>query len=446
MSNKEKIYKRETTWGFPLEVIGLGMRLIQASSMFLVSILLARELGPVGYGVFSYAHAWILLVAAICHFGLPTFLIREVAAYNYRQDHAVLRGLLYFPDRLLLVGSIIGIMMAALIAYSGLFGRPDLTTIVVGLPIIFLIPQMAVNESIARGFGYVLLGQLGQLVIRPSTQLLLLFLTLLFGMQLTPVIAMLTLTSAALIGFVGSGIIRKLKTATLVDVAPKVNLALWWPSLLRLTAVGALGALAPLIGTLTLGATSSEIEVGYFSVAMQLTTLISIGLIVINAQLGPAIGAAFAASDFEELQRLAVRACRFSLLIAIPISVPAIFVGGWILVAFYGEPYRPAASVLMLLALAQVINATVGSATILLVSAHMEKLVLVWHGISLCVQVILSLLLIPSLGAAGAAIAATCAVLVASSALSITVYYKINVVSLPVNFLAFANRNKDHKL
>lgn len=69
-----KIYLANTSWIMAEKVIGIGLG-------FLVTILVARYLGPVQFGVFAYAMSLIALFATAGHVGLSGLLVRELSKY-----------------------------------------------------------------------------------------------------------------------------------------------------------------------------------------------------------------------------------------------------------------------------------------------------------------------------------------------------------------------------
>ncbi|MDD5638422.1 MAG: flippase [Candidatus Pacebacteria bacterium] len=70
-TTKQTIFKN-TFWLMLAEGISKGL-------MFFLTILIARYLGAEGYGIFSFAFAFVALFAVLADFGLSTLTIREVA-------------------------------------------------------------------------------------------------------------------------------------------------------------------------------------------------------------------------------------------------------------------------------------------------------------------------------------------------------------------------------
>ena len=77
---------------------GLGTAGVQPSNrllMLALGIVLALNLGPDGYGVYAYAFAIMSLLMVTAEAGVPTLLMREVAASLGRAEWGLLRGALH---------------------------------------------------------------------------------------------------------------------------------------------------------------------------------------------------------------------------------------------------------------------------------------------------------------------------------------------------------------
>lgn len=136
---KQTILKN-TFWLFTAAGISNGL-------MFFLTILIARYLGAVGFGKFSFAFAFVALFAVIADFGLSTLTIREVArnkklARKYINNIAVMK---------LILGIITFALIIIVIQFLG--KRPEVKTLVY-LAGIFIIIQSFTGffRSIFRAF------------------------------------------------------------------------------------------------------------------------------------------------------------------------------------------------------------------------------------------------------------------------------------------------------
>src|ERR1700686_2531071 len=72
----------------------LGLRIGFGVLSFGLSIFLARLLGKEGFGAYSYAFAWIVVLGVPTILGADQLLTREVAAYETKREWGLMRGLL----------------------------------------------------------------------------------------------------------------------------------------------------------------------------------------------------------------------------------------------------------------------------------------------------------------------------------------------------------------
>ena len=422
----------------PIEITGLALRLFHAGFTFIIAIILARFMGPESYGEFAYVLSWILFGSLIAQVGLPVFLVREVAISKYENDTLKLNGLLKLSNLIVLGVSIIVTLIIYGVASTEALGKPSLNLLMIGLPSIFFISYIAVNQGIVRGLGGIIGGQLSNLFIRPLSQFLVLAgILILFGFNsLTPRFAIWSLTLSTFAGFVVAFFLKHIFKPTVRHKVEKVEWSFWRKGLLKLSLLNFVTALSTTISVLVLGVLSTKTEVGFYNVCAQLVILLSLGLNVINAQYAPELSEAYAADEKKQLQRLATQASRFSLLIAFPFAILALFFGSGVLTLLFDVGYAQAAPALAILSIGNIFNAMCGSVALILVSARLEHHVVIWQCLGLVFHVILLVILCPPYGAMGAAIAATSSLILWNSALLMKVWTTTGIISLPIRMKA----------
>ena len=101
-----------------------GIRSVGMAFGFLVGIQLARGLGAAGYGVYGLAMAIISLITTPTEFGLPQLVMREVASAHVRSDWSLIRGILRWSNRtvLLLSFSMAGTGLVGWLLFKEQFG------------------------------------------------------------------------------------------------------------------------------------------------------------------------------------------------------------------------------------------------------------------------------------------------------------------------------------
>src|SRR6266481_524489 len=80
---------------------------------FPLSVALARLLGAVEYGAYTYAFAWMVLLAVPAILGMDQLIVRDVAAYHLKSDWASLKTLLKKANQAVFTASSLLVLAAA---------------------------------------------------------------------------------------------------------------------------------------------------------------------------------------------------------------------------------------------------------------------------------------------------------------------------------------------
>jgi O-antigen/teichoic acid export membrane protein len=140
----------------------------------ILSIILARALGPHGFGIYAYAFAIMNLLMILAEAGVPTLLLREIAAGRSRGAWGVVRGLM---QRSLQVVALVSIGISLLGFLFLIISVQTITTETYHTfeAMLFLLPMVALSKTVAhalRGFDKVLSSQVLELILWPGLALL----------------------------------------------------------------------------------------------------------------------------------------------------------------------------------------------------------------------------------------------------------------------------------
>lgn len=148
----------------------------------------------------------------------------------------------------------------------------------------------------------------------------------------------------------------------------------------------------------------NSVDLGLFKAAERVALLISFVLLVINAVLPPRFASFHLKGDLEGLGVLARKGAIIGLVLASPLLILC-FVFPHLILGLFGAEFIEAASLLRIIAVAQVVNVVTGSVGFLLNMTGHERLM---RNIALCCNgfgLAAFLILIPMFGAMGAAVA-----------------------------------------
>lgn len=421
---------------------GLGSAGVQALTIVFalaLGILLARGLGVEGYGTYAYAYAIMGLLMVVAEAGVPTLLMREVAAALGQRRWGLLRGALIRGCQLVLLASvsvsIVGFMVLSSMAHRlnpAVFETTEL--------MLALLPLAALGKTIAgaiRGLHHAVVGQALEMLLRPF--LVFAGCGMLFVLVPTlrqPQFAMATqLVAAAVVLLVGGWLLSYHRPDASRVEPVEYRSYQWLRSALPFTLIGGAGIINNQADILMLGWFGDATQVGTYRVAMQGATLAAFGLQAISAVVAPHFAQLYAQGDIDKLQRLAVVSARIALFAALPIVIILVFAGGDILTWVFGAEFASGQLPMAILAIGQLIVAPIGMGGALVSMAGFENVVSKAIWLSALSNIALNFFLIPIFGTAGAAASTAITVSMWNAFLFIFAKKKVNIIVFPVSRL-----------
>src|SRR5262249_4688653 len=147
----------------------LALRVAFGGLSFVLTIILARTLGMEGFGAFSYAFAWTVLLGVPAILGMDQLLIREIAMYRVHSQWHLIRGLLRTANCSVLVVSVCLAMVAGVFAWllRGYFAQDMVPTFWLSLLLLPLISVTRVRQGALQGLQHVVLGSIPERLIQP---------------------------------------------------------------------------------------------------------------------------------------------------------------------------------------------------------------------------------------------------------------------------------------
>lgn len=389
----------------------LALKLVSAGLGFALAVILARVLGPAGYGVYAYVFALVSLLAIPAQFGLPHLVVRETARAQARAEWGLMRGVWRWSALAAAALAVTIALAAGLLAwgFADRFTGLQLATFAWGLA---LVPLMALGNlagAALRGLRRVVQGQLPEFVLRPAGFLVLTAAGVLWGGGLTAAAAM-ALHAAAAAGALVIGawlLARRRPPPVRRSPAPVYQTRLWVNSAMPLALVAGMHVLHQHTDIVILGLFRDSGDVGVYRVAAQGAMVVAFGLQAINMVVAPQFARLHAAGDMASLQWTATFSARVILLLTLPLVVLLLFLGGPVIHFVFGPGYGAAYPALAILVVGQLCNAAFGSVAFLLNMTGHERDTARGLAMAVAANVMLNLLLVPLLGLEGAALATT---------------------------------------
>jgi O-antigen/teichoic acid export membrane protein len=414
---------------------GAALRALSISLGIIVAIVLARTLGPHGYGIYALALSIVTLLAIPLQMGLPPLLVREVAQYQQAQRWGLLRGLLAWTFRFSMFVSIVVGVVAASVAWvvRGSQEQLELVTFLWAILLVSLLGIIGIQAAALVGLRRVVVGHIPDICARAGF-LVLLMLAVQLVAELTPQSAMALNTIAAVVALgIGALLLWRALPSVMRQAAPEYGSSAWLRSLLPLCLTGGMHTILTQIDAVMLGLFGNAEDVGIYRAAAQAALLAGLPLIFMGTALAADIARLHAVGDSVALQRLMAWSGRLVLGVTAAVVLILVLVGDAILVTVFGEQFRPGYPVLALLSVGHLFGAALGPVALLLNMTGHERDTAYGSAIAAVVSIALNSMLIPFLGMVGAAVATTSAVVVWNIVLSRMVWRRLalHAINLP---------------
>ena len=188
-----------------IRVAGLGVTLV-------TSVVLARFLGPEGFGYYSFALAVVTIVGLPVHGGLATLTLRETAKAHAGKKWGLLRGLWNWTNTIavfLSLGLMVVFAVLAWLSADQVVPLGGMATLLVSLLLLPLIAMAQKHGAAIRGLHRPVLGVVPDSIVRPFCLIGLLSLVWFDGGSITPRSAMQLHVLAAIVAMVIAYFIRE---------------------------------------------------------------------------------------------------------------------------------------------------------------------------------------------------------------------------------------------
>lgn len=391
----------------------LAGRLLSVGINFCAQVLMVRFLSVAHYGAFAYGLSVVAFLQLFATLGLQDAISRYAPIYYENGEYEKLFGAIF-----LAAGVIFGtgiLVVVGVLGFPGLLSR-FLTHEQLALrllPIlIFLVPVEASDamlDGLFASFGsaraiffrkYILgpglkLGVVVLLIWRNATVVF-----LAYAYVSVSVLAVLMYIWMYLRILRDQQLLRHVSAST-VRVPAQEILAFIIPGLSSLLATVAI----PMVSILLLGSMRTMSDVAYYRVVLPLAQLNGIVMASFTLLYTPAAARLLAKAHFGAINALYWKTAAWMSVLSFPIFAATFSFAKPLTIFLYGNRYVPSVPVLALLALASYFNTSLGFNLQTLKVLGRLRFITVVSVLSLVIDIALNMLLIPKLGALGAAMA-----------------------------------------
>ncbi|WP_081617449.1 flippase [Thioalkalivibrio sp. ALgr3] len=397
---------------------GAGSLLAQMAEVLLglvLLVLLARGLGAEGLGVYAFVLALMTLLSVPTRMGLPPLIVRETARGQVSGAWGPVRGLWRWAHGVAMgLSVLVALGLGAVLVVAGVEDETLRSTLLWGVLLVPLLALLGIRAAALRGLRHVLAGILPGQVIRPG--LAVVFIGLLLwvpAVTLTPDLAMAMMVLAAVLAFaLGALWLYRVRPREMTRAAPEYDARAWFAAAWPMALTQGFQQINRYADVILLGILAASVEVGVYRTAAQGALLVALGLKALDMVVAPYITRLYNKGEFHKLQKMARRTAQAALAFAVPAVLAFALIGEWLLVTVFGPEFEAAWLPLLILGVGQVANAAFGTnGKLLNMTGHQHDLTRV-VAVAAGLNVVLNLALIPLFGVAGAAVATSVSLVV----------------------------------
>lgn len=386
-------------------ILGTGLRVVSALTNLLFGIACSRLFGAADYGTFVFLQSIATIVTTVVTVGLPTLLLRELAANDgvFEKDQPRTLAMLIIAHVVICAA-----LLGAFVAYVYLIGAPGLDMASTALLAALIMTNIVMAYATAARIGRsrVLQSSLLTDLVRPAFALAALLMIYALAIDVA---------NAGLIAQVAAGGVLTLTTAIPLlgeffaarrSWRSEEFRALTSQFLLQGAQIAVTAALITLsiqVDVLVISAFAPPDEVAHYFAAARLALLVTFFFGVETAYAEPRVVSLLHNNERGPLQKMIWLTATTGFGVSIAAGI-AILIAGRFYLGLYGPEFLTAFPALATLVVGQVIWTSYGPAQMGLRAARLDMQVLVLTGLALGLNLVVSVALVPLLGIVGAAI------------------------------------------
>lgn len=378
---------------------------------FINGVILARLLSLEAYGILAQVLAAATTLATILTLGTPSLLTREIAAHRAHKKWSLMKGIVYWSYRKVLLASFVATMasLIILLVYAPLSWRlPG----VFGITMAVFLAVNLLRAAVLRGLNQVVVADVPEAIVQPLAVLGFIGLTLHFATQDGVVWAVtIQLAGTLCASLLGLLVLYKSWPPTCRKASAVMMTHQWKRHATIFFLIGGLSIVEGQIAVLLTGVLAGSEQAGLFQAGNRLVSVVVFGLAAVNAPLMPKLAAAWAKGDLLRSQVLVTQAMKIGMTVAFSIAVPLLVFPDWFL-GLFGEAYKQSTTAVRILVVGQIINAAAGPCGLVLAMTGYQSKALGALSVAVAVNLLTNLWLTKDLGVVGAATAVTASLII----------------------------------
>jgi O-antigen/teichoic acid export membrane protein len=404
-----------------MSAIAFMVRVVSAAIAFFSQVLMARWMGSFEYGIFVLVWVTMLIVGSISCLGFSTSVIRFIPEFRERGMLDELRGIVRVSRHVVLAAS----TLTALAGAAGVWLFADriedyyVVPFLLGLLCLPMVALTDLLQGVSRAHSWALSALLPTYISRPV-----LMLAGCPADATTAIIAAIAATYVTALGQLLS--LGSRVSATIPAGDSRILLRQWFFISLPIFLVDSFFYLLTNADVLMVGFYRDPQEVAVYFATVKTLALVHFVYFAVKAGSAQRY-AQFAHGDRHRLAAFARETVSWTFWPSLAMAVVVLALGRPML-GLFGEGFQSGYPLLFLLVVGVVARASVGPCeSLLTMSGHQNSCALVFAA-TLALNIVLNVLLLPTFGLWGAAMATAFAMIFEAAGLSFTVWRKLGIV------------------
>lgn len=428
-------------WVKNVYLLSVGFKVLSTVLLFANSIFLARLLGVDDLGVYANFISIAGLIAAIGNIALPQILVRETARFWSAGDMKMLKQIWTWAATTFL--TIFALWAVVVVFFNWAFTdaqqNNSLYVTLIAVAIFGLSGVLFMFSAILRGSGLRLVGQFPTLILQPALFSIALASLFFLGEQASCVTFALfanlsSMFSALIISILALLYFRPLRRRPQKQEQSSERPALW-NSLFHHGTASVFQYISANVAIILLAALGATADAGIFRVSVALSAIVLLPLRAIYATINPRISQFFYSSETSKMLDMLKQTLFIVVALSGSLAVLLLVFGPFVIETAYGSDFEPAYYVVCILIAGNFLSSAFGPVGSILSMTGNEKETAKTVVLAAILACVLNVILLPSLGAIGAAIATVSATLFWNARMWYIVRYRLGLKCALIDYV-----------
>jgi O-antigen/teichoic acid export membrane protein len=420
---------RLSTVIIPSFIVRLGFYVLS----YLLLIVLTRTLGPRRYGIYSYAASILFLLMNFSSYGFEVIAVKYTSSYLSKGQKGLWKGLYIWVSRLLAIISVAVAAGTALFIWVFVYilhiiPKEDYTLpILVCCSIIPVYSLMNFYSNLLRGQGKTLISFLPDHTVKPLFLLvsLVVFRYLAGSGSMSLHVAIGLNIASFIMAFIFIFMVFR-RINNFKEIKAEYDKPGWRSFVGSLFILTCVSSVYNQLDILMLRLLKDSSQVGMYRAAERMSSALFFFMAVMNMIIMPVFARLNYREDKEKLQRMITRTIRWVMLFSLPVFIVLVGFSGQVM-KLSGSEFVPGKTALVILCCAHLLDICFGPVGNFALMTGNEKYTTRYMAIGIFINIAVNLMLTPTMGLNGTAIATACYIVFWNAAMFITIRKKTGI-------------------